>query len=338
MRYILLLAIAAGIAAQSCTTHNNGVPEDTAKMNIERYDLDVTTYPGLDSAARADFRQKYASVNDIVIKLYSADHHGTESTATDSMMMEYARSRGVGMFGCAIRDRLGSLDSVETALGKAAYRANEIIPELKWPKLYGIISTYDQAIILSGDTLALIGTNHYLGPDDEAYTGFDTYKRRSKCLAALPSQLTEAMLLTQVPYSMAEADATVLSRMIYTGAITWIVGRLTDTDDFGKILGWDAAQSEWAEANEANAWNALINRKMLYSTDAVLGERLTQNAPATTVLHTEAPGRMGTWLGMRIVDAYMQSHPDMKAWQLLQKDFYGNVGTLVESGYNPLRE
>lgn len=338
MRFTLLLAMTAAIAAQSCTPHNSTIPEESGKMDIERYDLEVTAYPGLDSAARADFRQKYTSVNDIVIRLYAASHGITNPTATDSMLMEYARSRGVGMFGCAIRDRLGSLDSVETVLGKAAEQSKKIIPELKWPQLYGVISTYDQAIILSGDTLALIGTNHYLGADDEAYTGFDAYKRRNKCLEALPWQLTEAMLLSQAPYTLSRADATALSRMIYSGGVEWIVARLTDTDDFGKLLGWDDAQSKWAVENEGNAWNALISRKMLYSTDEPTAERLTQNAPATAILHPDAPGRMGTWLGMRIVDAYMKSHPDMKAWQLLQKDFYGDVKTLVESGYNPLRK
>ena len=65
--------------------------------------------------------------------------------------------------------------------------------------------------------------------------------------------------------------------------------------------------------------------------------RLTQRAPATSMLHPDAPGRMGTWLGMRIIDTYMKSHPDTEPRQLLQKDFYGNLKTLVESGYNPLR-
>ena len=328
MRAILPLTIAAIAIAGGCTISNNADTANTESMKIDRYDLEVSAYPALDSASRADFLMAYADVNRLVLQLYAASHPGVSKEASDSMMSEYARSRGVSMFGCAIR---------EAALGEAASRSRSMIPELKWPRLYGIISTYDQAIILSGDSIALIGMNHYLGPDDEAYKGFDNYRRRDKRLAALPAQLTESLLYSQWPYELPDKDATALSRMLYDGAVAWITMRITGTERPEEIIGWDEVQTKWAEANESNAWEALINRKMLYSTDEDYGMRLTQRAPATSMLHPDAPGRMGTWLGMRIIDAYMKSHPDTEPRQLLQKDFYGNIKTLVESGYNPLR-
>ncbi|WP_289740137.1 hypothetical protein [Muribaculum intestinale] len=337
MRPILPLTIAAIAIAGGCTISNNADTTNTESMKIDRYDLEVSAYPALDSASRAGFLMAYADVNRLVLQLYAASHPGASTEASDSMMSEYARSRGVSMFGCAIRERLGATDSIEAALGEAASRSRSMIPELKWPRLYGIISTYDQAIILSGDSIALIGMNHYLGPDDEAYKGFDNYRRRDKRLAALPAQLTESLLYSQWPYELPDKDATALSRMLYDGAVAWITMRITGTERPEEIIGWDEVQTKWAEANESNAWEALINRKMLYSTDEDYGMRLTQRAPATSMLHPDAPGRMGTWLGMRIIDAYMKSHPDTEPRQLLQKDFYGNLKTLVESGYNPLR-
>lgn len=337
MRAILPLTIAAIAIAGGCTISNNADTANTESMKIDRYDLEVSAYPALDSASRADFLMAYADVNRLVLQLYAASHPGVSKEASDSMMSEYARSRGVSMFGCAIRERLGATDSIEAALGEAASRSRSMIPELKWPRLYGIISTYDQAIILSGDSIALIGMNHYLGPDDEAYEGFDNYRRRDKRLAALPAQLTESLLYSQWPYELPDKDATALSHMLYDGAVAWITMRITGTERPEEIIGWDEVQTKWAEANESNAWEALINRKMLYSTDEDYGMRLTQRAPTTSMLHPDAPGRMGTWLGMRIIDAYMKSHPDTEPRQLLQKDFYGNLKTLVESGYNPLR-
>lgn len=334
MRPILPLALAVSVAAGGCSHRNNADSAHAESMKIERYDLEVSAYPALDSASRADFRREYADINGLVLQLYALSHPEATTEASDSMMSVYARSRGVSMFGCAIRERLGSTDSIEAELGKAASRSKDIMPELKWPRLYGIISTYDQAIILSGDSIALVGMNHYLGPDDEAYSGFDNYRRRDKRLAALPTQLTESLLSSQWPYDLPETDATALSRMLYGGAVAWITAKITGTEKAEDILGWDEAQTKWAEDNESQAWEALINRKILYTTDESAGMRLTQNAPATSILHQDAPGRMGTWLGMRIVDAYMKSHPDTEPRQLLQRDFYGNVKTLVESGYN----
>ncbi len=245
MRAILPLTIAAIAIAGGCTISNNADTANTESMKIDRYDLEVSAYPALDSASRADFLMAYADVNRLVLQLYAASHPGVSKDASDSMMSEYARSRGVSMFGCAIRERLGATDSIEAALGEAASRSRSMIPELKWPRLYGIISTYDQAIILSGDSIALIGMNHYLGPDDEAYEGFDNYRRRDKRLAALPAQLTESLLYSQWPYELPDKDATALSRMLYDGAVAWITMRITGTERPEEIIGWDEVQTKW---------------------------------------------------------------------------------------------
>jgi hypothetical protein len=342
-RLQLFFTISAAVALASCrgggATAVADVGADAAPAVIERYDLAVAEYAGLDSAWRADFRSRYAAVDDVVLRLYASSRGvamPVGDAGTDSLLVEYAGSRGVTMFTDAVRRRLGSLDSVERALGVAVARAEAMVPELKVPRLCGVVSVYSQAIILEGDSLALIGLNHYLGADDEAYRGFDTFVRREKVLSALPGQLLEALLSSQAPYDVPAADATALSRMLYAGGVAWLSAQLTAAPDFGSVLGWDGEESAWAVENEAQAWDALISRRLLYSTDVAVGERLTRPAPATALLHPQAPGRYGTWLGMRIVDAYVKSHPDMKPWQLLQKSFYANSATLVESGYNPL--
>lgn len=308
---------------------------------IERYDNALRAYPDMDSAQRADFRRNYSEVNAILLPLYAASHPQQAATAgdgDDERLSAYARSRGVAMFGRAVSERLGSLDSTELALGRAAQRASQIVPELHWPRLYGVISTYSQSIILGGDSLALIGLNHYLGANDEAYAGFDAYQRRSKRLAALPAQLVESLLAAQSPYQPSEGNATALSRMLYEGATLWLTAQVTGIDDPAQLLDWSVDDAAWAVANEPMAWDALIRRNLLYSTDEAVGNRLVRRAPSTPLLHPEAPGRMGAWLGYRIVDAYTRSHPDAGRWQLLQCDFYCSVSSLVDAGYNPLHK
>ncbi len=338
MRIDKCVALSAIIAISGCTsTSKHNAEEQTTPAVIERYDLDITSYPALDSATRADFREKYATVNNIMLHLYTATN-GTSAIYNegniDSLLSDYARSKGIDMFGCAIRDRLTPLDSIERELGKMRDRVNNIIPKLKWPRLYGIISTYDQAIILDGDSIALIGLNHYLGSGDEAYANFDQYIRNSKNIEALPEQLAEALLSSQAPYSIDSNDATALSKMLYSGALIWITKKINGDTDISRLSGWTEQQSKWAQDNKLQAWNALINRKLLYSTDPDVAMRLIKNAPTTSILHPDAPGQMGTWMGLQIVDAYMKRHPETSAWTLLHKTFYGNINSLIESGYD----
>lgn len=328
--------VAAAALLSGCGPAGGGARGDGAPAVIVRYDLALAGYPALDSAARSDFRRDYAEVNAIMLPLYAASHPGDDGVeGDDRRLCGYAGSRGVAMFGRAVAERLGALDSVERVLGRVRARAGEMVPEMHWPRLYGVVSAYSQSIILGGDSVALIGLNHYLGPDDEAYAGMDAYVRRDKRLSALPAQLVEALVASQAPYRPGEGDATALSRMLYAGASLWIAAQLTG-DDGARLLGWSADEAAWAVANEPQAWDALISRRLLYSTDEAIGERLVRAAPSTPLLHPQAPGRLGAWLGLRIVEAYVKSHPGIRPWQLLQCDFYGSVSSLVDAGYNPL--
>ena len=63
MRAILPLTIAAIAIAGGCTISNNADTANTESMKIDRYDLEVSAYPALDSASRADFLMAYADVN-----------------------------------------------------------------------------------------------------------------------------------------------------------------------------------------------------------------------------------------------------------------------------------
>ena len=62
MRAILPLTIAAIAIAGGCTISNNADTANTESMKIDRYDLEVSAYPALDSASRADFLMAYADV------------------------------------------------------------------------------------------------------------------------------------------------------------------------------------------------------------------------------------------------------------------------------------
>ncbi|WP_303743432.1 hypothetical protein, partial [uncultured Muribaculum sp.] len=245
------------------------------------------------------------------------------------------QSRGVRVFTPDIESRFLSLDSIEAVTGCIYSRMGDEFPDITPPEIYSAVITYNQSIILA-DTVMLLGLNHYLGCDYEGYKHLDGYRRATKTAARLPYDIAESIIATAYPYRPSN-DATVLSRLLYEGALVKAVMQLVPGSDIATALGYDKSQLTWLVDNEAPAWNALIERKMLYSTDMEIASRLTATAPHTTLLHPQSPGRAGRYIGLRIIESYMKSHPEVTLRQMLDSTFYNSASPLIGSGYNPSR-
>ena len=82
-------------------------------------------------------------------------------------------------------------------------------------------------------------------------------------------------------------------------------------------------------------FRSLITKRLLFSTDRAIADRLVKPAPATSVIGPEVPGRAGRYIGYRIVDSYVRHNNDITPRQLLSSDFYNSRNTLVNSEYSP---
>lgn len=77
----------------------------------------------------------------------------------------------------------------------------------------------------------------------------------------------------------------------------------------------------------------MITRKLLYSTNRLDANRLVNPSPATSILHHESPGRLGRFIGYKIVKSYVETHPDINLKWLLSPDFYNSLQSLIDSCY-----
>lgn len=299
--------------------------DDCAPVEIHRFDRAAYRYATADSADRQALRDTFAVALRIMLG----------NDINDSSLTAYSQSRGVRVFTPDIESRFLSLDSIEAVTGCIYSRMGDEFPDITPPEIYSAVITYNQSIILA-DTVMLLGLNHYLGCDYEGYNHLDGYRRATKTSARLPYDIAESIIATAYPYRPSN-DATVLSRLLYEGALVKAVMQLVPGSDTATALGYDKSQLTWLVENEAPAWNALIERKMLYSTDMEIASRLTATAPHTTLLHPQSPGRAGRYIGLRIIESYMKSHLEVTLRQMLDSTFYNSASPLIGSGYNPSR-
>ncbi len=188
--------------------------------------------------------------------------------------------------------------------------------------------------ILFCDSVMIIGLNHYLGADYDGYRGMDEYRRASKTPEALPYDMAEALVATTLPY-IATDDASTINRMIYEGTLTEAKMRLVADADPASALGYTSEQYQSLLENEKWIWNKMITEGMVFDHDPTTALRLVSPAPVCSMISPECPGRVGRFIGYRIVRAYLDSHPETKLSELLSPDFYGVANPLIIIGYKP---
>ena len=240
----------------------------------------------------------------------------------------------------SIREHLGGVEreyadmSEESImLGGVFERMRELLPEMRVPEVFTIISPFSQSIIVA-DTTLFIGLNHYLGADYVHYEYFPDYVRVLKERDRMPIDVAEALIRTSYPFHSDEGYPTVASRLAYEGAVVEAVMLVTGESE-ARVLGYDDNRYGWLCENEKDVGQAIVGRQMLFSDDFAVIRSLVDPAPHASVISPEVPGRAGRFIGHRLVKAYMDNNPDVDLQSLLKGAFYNSSSLLTLAKYNP---
>lgn len=294
---------------------------------IERFDSIEMIYTSLPDSEWVAVLSRYTPQIDFLQTLYGV-------SSADSAMAQASESEAVNVFGPDIKKRITDLSAVEERLGQLKASLKEVLPTVEIPaRISGIILPYRQSIV-TADSLMLVSLNHYMGPDYEGYAIFDPYTRRQKNLDLLPYHVAEAIVTSAYPYQYSE-NATVLSRLLYEGAVIETLRRLFEDADVAVLMGYDSAQMQSLMQNESTLWQRVVDRGMLYDVDRMTAAKLIDPANATSIVSSDAPPRAGRFLGWKIVNSYTRSHPEVSVAELLLPDFYLSDSALKEANYSP---
>ncbi|MEN8185905.1 MAG: gliding motility lipoprotein GldB [Bacteroidota bacterium] len=177
------------------------------------------------------------------------------------------------------------------------------------PKIVTLLSNVDSdnRVILA-DSLLLISLDVFLGKNHKFYNDFPNYVKQYFKKDYLPVAVAEKFAEEIIPPSN---DKSFVARMIQEGKKVELMYSLLPEKEKMQILGYDAEQMEWAEANESEGWKYFIEKLMLFSTDPELSERFINPAPFSKFYLAndhESPGRIGVWFGWQIVRSFMKNN------------------------------
>lgn len=228
-------------------------------------------------------------------------------------------------------DTFRDISDIEKKISDAFTYIHSYFPEVTLPKIYFFVSGFNRSVMLS-DNFIGVGTDLYLGSDYPAYKNFTynylTYNMRRECVA---NDLVSATLFRMFP--MNSSNDRLLDNMIFRGKIMYLQSIFMPEEKPENLMGYTPAQWEWSTSNEKGIWAAIIDQKDLFSTDMLLIRKYMNEAPFTSSISQESPGRLGTWIGWRIVDNYMKTNKKVGLKDLIDENNSQKI--LENSDYRP---
>ncbi len=321
----LLLFICVGNVVTSCVG-NSDKYQDCTPMELARLDKVIFNYSSLTEEERGHVDSVMKNGISAISIMLNMGH------PDDSTFVKYIGSDAVKMFTPEVEKCFDDVSILERQLGCIRSNFEKELPQVKLNDVYAIVSPYRQSIYIADSTL-LLALNHYLGKTHSAYDGFEEYIKRAKEAKYIPYDVVEALIRSFIPFE-SNGDDILLAKMLYAGAIVVAKMQIVPDASLAQALGYDDKELDWVVENETDLWNSLVSKELLYSTSYFDVKQLLMLSPNTSVLHADAPGRVGVYLGYRIVSSYLKKNSNTTLKMLFDPQFYQSQQTLVASGYH----
>ncbi len=227
----------------------------------------------------------------------------------------------------------GSLEIEAEEISNAFYRYNYHFSSKQVPQLATMISAFNYSMV-TDDSLLVVGLDNYLGSDFELYPkiGVPQFKFKQFDRKFLVSDAIQAWLTTEFE---SEGSKNMLEQMIFQGKISFLLQALLPLKAPHLFFNYEQDELKWCEDNESQIWFHFVDMDLLYTMENFQIRKYMGDAPFISGFPEGSPGRVGQWIGFKIVDSYMRNNPKQSLKNLMELTDANRL--LQESNYKPKR-
>ncbi len=198
--------------------------------------------------------------------------------------------------------------AIKSDLGNMFKHLRYYDKNFKLPRVITLTNTVDyRKKNVVNDSLVLIALDNYLGESHRFYNNIPKYiganLKQNQIVVDIAERYAEQ-------YTFQAQRKSFLDDMIYFGKLLYFKDLiLPDASEYDKI-SYTKDQLQWAKNNESAIWSYFVEKELLFSTDNKLSNRFITNAPFSKFyleLDSESPGKIGQYVGWKIVRAYAEN-------------------------------
>jgi gliding motility-associated lipoprotein GldB len=225
----------------------------------------------------------------------------------------------------------GDMEDLRAELELAFRRIKYYFPDFQEPRVCTMISGLGSDLYVS-ENLIIIGIDFFLGegakfrPADVPNYILQRYQKQY----IVPS----IVLLISDRFNFSDqADNTMLSEMITYGKAYYFCQKILPQTPMELIIAYVPAQVADIYENEGVIWAHFLDNQLLYETSHFVKNKYMGERPFVAEIGRRCPGRIGAWLGWRIVDTFMVKNPQLNLSDLMAHNQAGEL--FLKSGYRP---
>lgn len=298
-------------------------------VNIIRFDKEL--YVQLKDSNHIDYdflRESHPEFWDVYVESILAIT-ADDSASLISLLNDFFYNPEIQVLYADVEAEYDSIKEIKAGLQEAFYTLSKYYPEVKRPLFYAHLSGLNQSVVVSNDLIS-VSLDKYLGSDYKLYDNtVYSYERAHMKRGNIIRDYLAGWYYSQFPFNGVQDR--VLDNMIYQGKLCFLYSLLFPHADNRAIMDYSEKEMDLALKNEKKIWAALVADNKLYDTDQLYSSRLINEAPFTLFGVGNVPGRVGCWIGLKIVKSYVKQHPNIHLKDLLQESNYHRI--LEESKY-----
>jgi hypothetical protein len=229
------------------------------------------------------------------------------------------------------QELFADISDLQVALDKAFTRVHYLYPEWTLPAIYLFVSGFNASVMFVDNDIA-VGADMYLCSEYEYYNRVvHEYQKQTMRKECIPVDVVSAFLFRNLPYNSLKSR--LLDNMLYRGKVMYLLSQLFSELPPYEVMGYTKEQWDWCVRNERAAWNLMMDKRDLFKTESLVLTSYLNDGPFTAEISQDSPGRMGTWIGWRIVESFMNHHKEISLQQLIAEPDAEYI--LRESYYRP---
>lgn len=241
-------------------------------------------------------------------------------------------SKDIDSLFIEVENTFGDLEDIRLQFEEAFSYLKYYYPETKIPKIKTVVTGITNDLYLS-DSLIIIGLDYYLGLEGK-YHPMDIpvyiLKRYQK-----EYLVPQIMLMLSNDYNKTNySDKSTLADMVYYGKAFYMAQNLMPCTSDTLFTGYSAFETIDIVEHEPVIWASLLENEVLYENNPVIKDKFLSERPKTIEIGENCPGRIGRWVGWRIVQKYAARHSELTLPELMEIDDAHKI--FIESKYKPI--
>jgi hypothetical protein len=307
------------------------------EIKLSRFEQDLFAIDTNNIASGvAELRQKQPLMYDIYI--HNVINDNRVPNATDAQIIGgFIKNKSIRQLSDTVKTVYKDIADLDKEFTQAFKFYKYYYPKKMIPQVATFISEYGYGGFTLGDSLLGVGLDLYLGANHSGYDPnyFPRYSTRAMNREHIVAKSMEVVARNLVGDPM--NNRRLLDAMIQNGKILYMVDKFLPYTPDSIKFEYTSKQMTWCNENEAQTWAYLLDEKLLYSVKPIEWAKLVNPSPTgTTKMPIESPGRVGNWMGYRIVRAYMRKYPNTTLEQLANLKDAQKL--LDDSKYKPKRK